>query len=283
MELESLAIKVSRSENLPVLPQIVSQVLKLADDPESSPKALERIIERDPAITAKILRVANSAYYGLHSVPSVSRAISVLGMNTIRQLVVGIAYQQMISGRQSSQQFQKTEFWKHSLAVAIGSRILGKIKMPLRAEELYGAGMMHDVGMLVLDRFCPTEFDQALKSCHEENIPLHEAEQFLYEFDHAVIGGLLAEKWRLTGIMSNAIRYHHEPTADEKTAESTYIIHAADVLANRAGISNHLRPMEIPLDPAAEDYLGLPSEQYEVIMKVMSEEVARAQQAFGID
>src|SRR5271157_330857 len=99
----------ARSENLPVLPQVVSSVLRLADDPDASPKEMERIIERDPGITAKILRVANSAYYGMSQVPTIGRALTALGMNNVRSLVVGVAYQQVISGREMAAHFSKLE------------------------------------------------------------------------------------------------------------------------------------------------------------------------------
>ena len=224
MDLGSLAIKLARSENLPVLPQVVSSVLRLADDPDASPKEMERIIERDPGITAKILRVANSAYYGMSQCPTIGRAVTALGMNTIRSLVVGVAYQQVISGREMAAHYSKLEFWRHSLAVAAACRILGKMKMPAHAEELYGAGMMHDVGMLVMDRFCPEEFDAAIKTAQGESIPLHDAEIMMYGFDHTEVGEILAEKWGLSAIMKNAIRYHHTPYEDADHAESTSIV-----------------------------------------------------------
>ena len=119
MDLHQLSLKIARSENLPVLSNVVTQVLKLADDPNASPRTLEKIIERDPALTAKSLRVSNSSYYGMSQVTSIGRAISVLGMNTIRSLVIGVAYQQILGARTVAQKFDKMLFWKHSLAVAV--------------------------------------------------------------------------------------------------------------------------------------------------------------------
>jgi len=188
VDLRSLEIKVSRSENLPVLPQIVSQVLTLADDPNASARSMERLIEADAAIAAKILRVASSAFYGNTPVPTIGRAISILGMNTIRALVVGIAYQQIMSGRTQSQLFSKVDFWRHCLATAIAARVLGKILMPTKADDLYCAGMLHDVGLLVLDRFAPGDLDSALKTAMEDGMPLYQAEDMLYGFNHAMIG-----------------------------------------------------------------------------------------------
>lgn len=282
MDLRSLEIKVSRSENLPVLPQIVSQVLKLADNPEASPKDMERIVDRDAAITAKVLRVANSSYYGMNNCASTGRAISMLGMNTVRSLVVGIAYQQIIAGRSFASHFNKLEFWRHSLGVATCARILGKLKAPMQAEELYVAGMMHDVGMLVLDRFHPLELDKTVKFAMEEGMCLHQAEQLMFGFDHTQVGAMLAEKWGMTKTIADAVRFHHDPRSADESQISTAIIAIANLLAHQCGLTNNVpgQPNELPEDWV--EMVGLPVEQLEVIKNVTAQEIARAEEAFGI-
>lgn len=282
MDLKSLEIKVSRSENLPVLPQIVSQVLKLADSQEASPKDMERIIERDPAITAKILRVANSSYYGMNNCSSTARAISMLGMNSVRSLVVGVAYQQVISGRSFASHFNKLEFWRHSLGVATSARILAKLKIPMQSEEMYVAGMMHDVGLLVLDRFHPLELDKTVKFAMEEGMSLHEAENLMFGFDHTQVGAMLAEKWGLAKNIVDAVRYHHDPQAAEENVLSTTIVAVANNLSHQCGLTNNVpgQPNEIP--DVWMEALSLPVEQLEIIKNVTAQEIVRAEEAFGI-
>ncbi|MFI5384805.1 MAG: HDOD domain-containing protein [Fimbriimonadales bacterium] len=282
VELQSLEIKMSRSENLPVLPQIASSVLRLADDPDSSSRQMEKLIERDSAIAAKVLRVANSSYYGLGNVPSIGRAISILGMNTVRSLVIGIAYQQIIAARQLSKQFSKVEFWRHSVAVAMAAKILGKLKMPGRAEDLYSAALMHDVGLLVLDRFAPDELDQAIQLAREQKIRLFQAEQLLFDFDHAQIGGLLADRWGLTGPLRNAIRYHHSPAEDEQFMEFTAFVAVADVLAHQCGFTNNMDGCDVELDPELLAVVGIPEEQLDPIRSVIISEIERVQDALQI-
>lgn len=282
MDLESLKIKIARSENLPVLPQIVSQVIKVADDPDGSPKALEKIIERDAAISAKILRVANSSFYGLNQVNSIGRALGVLGMNTVRSLVVAIAYQQIISGRTQSQYFDKVAFWQHSLAVATTARVLGKLRSPGHTEELYSAGMMHDIGLLVMDRFCPDQLDQAIKYSRDEQIPLHQAEATVLGFDHTLVGGLLAEKWGLQGLMRNAIVFHHEPVMDDQCFESTCLIAVANGMAHQSGFTNNGGAPSPEIDATAFTVLELPDEQLTIISTVVSAEIQKAQEAYQI-
>ncbi|HWA83059.1 MAG TPA: HDOD domain-containing protein [Fimbriimonadaceae bacterium] len=267
---------------MPVLPQIASSVLRLADNPDSSAREMEKLIERDSAIAAKVLRVANSSYYGLNSVPSINRAIAILGMNTVRSLVVGIAYQQIIATKQHSKLFSKVDFWRHSIAVATAAKILGKLKMPARAEELYSAALMHDVGMLVLDRFAPSELDQAIEYASTESLRMHQAEQLLYDFDHAQIGGMLAERWGLAGSLRNAIRYHHAPWDDDEHMEFTGFVALADALANDCGFSNQGAEAKVDLDADLVKLVGIAEEQLDPIRAVIVSEVVKAQDALQI-
>jgi HD-like signal output (HDOD) protein len=280
VELETLSLKIARSENLPVLPQIVSAVLKLADDPNSTARDMEKLVEREPAIAAKVLRVANSAYYGGQKVSSVGRAISLLGMMNIRALVVGVAFQQVINEKQNSQNFCKLTLWRHSMAVSTAARILGKMKSPHLAEELYTAGMMHDLGLLVLDRFYPVYLDEAVKMAQSDGIELHLAEQHLFGFDHSHIGGILAERWNFSPIIKHAIRYHHSPAEDEEHFDTTCFIVAANVLAQQCDYHNQVK-VEAPQIPIeAFEAVGIPEEQYDAIRAVLKVEVAKIEEVY---
>jgi HD-like signal output (HDOD) protein len=282
VEFRSLEIKISRSENLPVLPQIASSVIRLADDPDASARDMEKLIERDSAITAKVLRVANSSYYGLSQVPSINRAISILGMNTVRSLVVGIAYRQIVGSKQTSKIFSKVEFWRHSVAVATAAKILAKIKMPGRAEEIYSAALMHDLGFLVMDRFIPDELDQVICYAKDNNMPLQQAERMLNDYDHALIGGLLADRWGLKGAFKSAILYHHCPLEDTEHQQVTTLVTVADLLAHQCGFTNNAAHFAVTIDPEYLEILGVPAEQLEPIRPVIVAEVEKLQEVLQI-
>lgn len=280
MELQDLAVKIARSDNLPVLSQVASSVMRMADDPNASPKNLAKVIEQDPAISAKVLRVANSAYYGASNIASIGMALNMLGLNTVRALVVGIAYQQMISGKPQCKSFSKLAFWEHSLAVAVAARILAKMRMPSESEELYLAGLIHDVGMLVLERFAPEEYSRTIDLAHAEGISMQDAEQRVLGFGHDEVGGLLAEKWSMAPSMIAAVRYHHQPELDLVYGEKTRLIAFAEALAHHAGYSNN-SPAHAE-DTTALTELGMAGEQTEIIRNVIQAEVAKAQEAFQI-
>lgn len=282
MELESLALLVGRSQNLPMLPQVASSIIRLADDPNSSTREMAIIIEQDPAISAKVLRVANSAAYGSRGVACLTTALNLLGMKTMQAMVIAIAYQQVISDKQSAKSFSKLDFWRHSLAAATGARILGKLIAPDEAEELYLTGLIHDVGMLVLDRFIPDDFDSAITLSCEQEIPLHEAETQTLGFNHAEVGALLVEKWELPPRMEGAIRYHHEPLTDNETFRTSSIIAAADTLSYQCGYPNNGTRSPKAINEDTFGNLELPPEQYDAIRSVIASEVEKAHEAFQI-
>ena len=282
VELPTLELKIARSENLSVLPQVVSTVLKMADDPNASPRSIEQIVQRDPAITAKILRVANSSFYGVAQVPSIGRAISVLGLNTMKSLVIAVAYQQAIGTKEQAVKFNKLEFWRHSLAVATGARILAKLTMPLRAEELHAAGMLHDVGILAMDKFCPDVLDRGIEAAKKEGIPLDMALQDIAGFDGSDVGALLAQKWGLSGMIYGAIRYIHEPLSDPDQAKTCSIVATANNIAYRCGFPNSSTVADRGFDEYVLAEIGVPMEQFDAIGSVVQAEVAKAESAFQI-
>ncbi|MCG9895003.1 MAG: HDOD domain-containing protein [Fimbriimonadaceae bacterium] len=276
MELERLEIRIARSENLPVLPQAVSNVLRLADRPETSPRQIASCIERDPAITAKVLKAANSAYFGFTNVQSVSRAISCLGMNSIRSLVISVALQNMLGGRSASQSFNKLEYWQHSFASGVAGRVLASMRLPSKSDELFSAAMMHDIGIIAMERFMPFEFDDCVRQAQKLNVCFHDICRKQQGFDAAEVGALLADKWELPPMLKSAIKNLRRPEADGEWFETTCIVAMADCLANEAGFAAGLPTGDIVRPQAAVEYLNLPDQQFDVIKQVLVTEVERA-------
>lgn len=269
---------------MPVLPQIVSQVLKIVDGPNGAPRDLELIIERDAAIAAKLLKVASSSYYGSLPAETLTRAVALLGFSTVKNLVIGIAYQQMIGAKQGSSLLNKVEFWRHSLGVAVGARAIGKVKSLSYTEELYFLGMIHDIGYLVLDRFDPSNLDTLISTSKSNKISIAVAESFTKCVSHSEAGGLLAEKWNLSPFQLASVRFHHTPRlAEESFVQACSIISLADILAHQIGLSNqspNAEPVEI--SESLIEAIGLPVAQYEAIKKFMGDEVNKVASSLGI-
>lgn len=276
-----MSLRISRSENLPVLPTVVIQILRLFEDPLVSPRSLERIIEQDAALSAKILRVAGSSMYGARSATSVNRALSVLGINTLRSISISLAYQQILTVKKVGAQFDRIAFWRHCLAVGIGARAIARLTNPSVMEELYVAGLMHDIGVLALDRFVPAGLTTAIKKANMHGLSLDEAEREVLGYSHSEAGCLLAENWKLSPLIVAAIRHHHTPEQSGIHKETTNIIAAANCLAYKA---NYPAMPGIVGGREGEPLLtqlGLSEEQIEQVLTSISVEVDQADSVYG--
>lgn len=281
MELSALAIRVARTPGLGMLPQVTSQVLRLVDNPNASPRQIGALIERDAGLASKLLKTANSAYYGAPGkIKTVSQAISLMGLSAVRSVVVGQAYQQMTAVRGASKRFDRLAFWQHSLATATAARVLARLKGWRDPEEAFLTGLLHDAGRLVMDRFLPNELDQVITLSLERVAPLCEMEREVLGYTHVEVGNLLAEQWNLPESMREPLRRHHEDVSFEECPLGC-IIHAANVLAHQAGFALGA-PVLYELPPTVRQSLGIADAQYEGLKQAMVQEVMRVQEALRI-
>lgn len=200
-------------EQMPAFPKSVHQVLKLASDINCSQKELVEVIKKDPVFTLKILRLVNSAYFGLsREITSINHASVYLGLNTLKNVALGLAAVGAIP-RTNVAGLDMGGFWLHSLAVATGTRMLGSMLGVSRDEaaDYFAAGLLHDVGKVVFALYMPEEFKQVADRVAETGNSLAETEREVIEYSHADIGALLAEKWNLPKDLHDAIKRHHEP------------------------------------------------------------------------
>lgn len=217
-------------KELPTLPTVVAQVMVTLDQPSSSARDLERLVANDQAIAARLLKLANSAFYGLPGkVNSLSRAITLLGFNTVRSMVLTIGVVNKFSGQSGNKYFDRGEFWEHSLSVAVASKLLGTKDPSINPEEAHIAGLLHDMGKVVFDFCKPTEFYEAMMRVHEFGVDPRAAERESIGFSHDEVGALLADKWRFPEFIRESMAFHHTP------AEAAHfpVIVSAVALANQ--------------------------------------------------
>lgn len=284
MDLRRFEILVSRSENLPTMPNILTEIISQTFSEESSIGALESKISLDPAVSAKIMRVANSAFYGESSkCTTLTMAISILGFHEVRALVTSLAYHQMMRTKSLSKYLSKSELWKHSVATGVCAKILAKKVLPNETEELYLAGLMHDIGFLALDVLMPNELDVVVRTALTEKSPLHEIEQNFYRWDHSDAGGALASKWGLPPVLSDTIRYHHRPLEANEHLQHTCVIALANDIAHQCGFTNHANTANYETTPMILGIIGLSEEEIDPLKEEVVEKVSAVQSAFGVD
>lgn len=204
-------------KELPTLPTVVAQIMVTMDQPTSSARDLERLIANDQAIAARLLKLANSAFYGLPGkVTSLSRAITLLGFNTVRSMVLTIGIVDRFSGPSTNKYFDRGQFWEHSLSVAVASKQLVGKDPTLNPEEAHIAGLLHDIGKVIADHSVPEKYLKAMQLLHEQDVDQLDAERLAIGISHDEIGALVAVKWRFPDFIREALAYHHRPHEAEE-------------------------------------------------------------------
>lgn len=235
---------------LPTFPVVASRLIEEVARPDATSEEIGRILANDPALTARTLKLANSDFYGFpRKVGSVDLAVLVLGPSTIRDLVLTSSVVQAL-GRSGS---ALEGLWSHSMACGIAARALAERCRYRLTGDAYAAGLLHDVGKVVLRQQDPERFDAVLALCRAQSVPVEEAERGLFGSDHAEVGGWLAERWGLPAEIAEAIAFHHRPDAATRNPALTALVHIANSLAERAGYSWAPGLDPAPLDASAWD------------------------------
>jgi putative nucleotidyltransferase with HDIG domain len=230
---EAIKRTILSAGDLPTLPQIALEVNQLASNPLTGMNEIVRIIRNDPALTAKILRVSNSAFYGMSGrVESLNMALVVLGMREINNLVTCISIFKAFPNKPGEQRFDRKTFWEHSAACGEIARVIAS-KLHLRMHGVeFTAGLLHDIGKVVLEQHYHDEFMAALTFSQAQNLVSTEAERNVLGVDHAEIGAWLCERWHLPECITEAIRYHHQPTLAPQNKTLSAVVHLSDIITN---------------------------------------------------
>lgn len=211
-------------------------------------KELEHLLSTDPALAGRVLKIANSAYYGISGkVSSVQMAATVLGTDTLLQIITLVGYSKMLGRTLEGYGLDSGELWKHSLAVAICARLIEETLQAKNGEDAFLAGLMHDAGKIILDTYIQDRQLLFTRYAHLTHAPMTVTEQKILEFTHADIGGELCRKWNLPETMATAIQFHHTP-ADSGGNRLAYILNLADHMAQGLFSASEAAPLKETLE-----------------------------------
>jgi HD-like signal output (HDOD) protein len=208
---DQIKSSVEKIQNLPTLPKVAIRILEIASDPEVSVREVSSSIHQDPALAARVLKVANSPFYGMsRQVDSLQLALVILGLNEVRNIALGITILNAMSDLKSSVNYNREEFWIHSVGCGVVARILGR-KLNFRCEGTdFIAGLLHDIGKIIIDEYFSSKFVAIFNETFKHKPPMLEAEREILGESHEQVGGWLAEKWRLPETLCDAIVHHHD-------------------------------------------------------------------------
>ena len=255
-------------QNLPAMPQVITKAQRIMADPNSSLKDLANIAKTDQAIVAKALRMANSAYYGLRGkVSSIEHFSVMLGHKGFGELVTMSAASKLLGGRLKGYGVDAGALWRHSLVVAFGARIIANRTVPDLANDAFTAGIIHDVGKLILDQSIFERKDEFEDLFREGQRTLVEAEKEILGFDHAEMASDMCKRWRFPPSLAIPIKFHHSPSLSGGN-QLAYTLNIADSMALMSDVEVDVDDMLDRLDDTAAGFLGL---QYEDVSDIMTE------------
>jgi HD-like signal output (HDOD) protein len=266
---------------MPALPVTVAKVLEITSNPKTSPADLNQIISLDPVLMGKVMRLINSAYYSLpNQITSLVRAIIMLGINTVKNLALSTAVLGTLGRASDFQALNMEGFWRHSISVGVTAKLIATSRNvdPKIREEYFIAGLLHDIGKIPLNNKLAKEYVLAVSNTDREHTPLYKSEEQIMMVNHAMVGKLIIENWRLGENLSDAVTFHHnlsDYTGSHRDLVVTVAV--ANLFSNtyELGFSGDRYPEELPTEVLAE--AGVDWDYLEGIEDSVKAEIEKAQ------
>lgn len=268
--------------DLVTLPDVFIRINQLVENPNSSTSDIAQAVSQDPAFTVRLLRVANSSFYGFSStIDTVSKAVSIIGTSQIRNLALSTSVANTFSGL-PNQLVSMENFWRHSLYCGLVARKLAKLAGKCDAEAVFTAGLLHDIGELVIFNRLPEQAKETLLLVLDgaDELPVYKAEQQTMGIDHAQVGGELARQWNLPPMLEECIAFHHDIRAARGYPREAALVHIANILAQMAEVDTLVLADVTPIDPEAWKITGLKEEVIGQTIRETQAEIVEAEKLY---
>lgn len=274
---EEMFQRIDNIHGLPTLSVVATKVLSLLQNIEVPAKDLVTVLENDQAIVPKLLRLVNSSFFGFSKkISNVQHAVMLLGYNTVRNAVLSVEVINAMQLKKQTCGFDLTEFWRHAVAVAVISTYLDEQTGRKYCEDVFTAGLIHDIGKIVMALYFTERFEQTWECMHQENLSFFEAEKRFFPLVHPEIGAQLTKKWNLSDRLQHVVARHHSGTSSNKDRNLVLIVHAADAMANQNADSENLNPEKWPICLAARESLENQINSVEQWMPDLEEQIQTA-------
>ncbi|UQZ89626.1 HD family phosphohydrolase [Deltaproteobacteria bacterium Smac51] len=260
--------EVRRIKNLPTVPGVVAKISRMVENPETSAAEVGKLISQDQVLSAKVLRMANSAFFGMsRKISNIPSALMILGFDVVKGLVLTSSVFDMIQKSMGG-------LWEHSIGCAAAAGAVATALGRDDAEEILVAGLLHDLGKVVLALNMPDEVAMIRAKVEEENLFFYEAETAILDFHHGEVGLWLAEHWNLPESLGEPMRLHHNPERAVVYPECTAIVHIADSIIRGWGFGFPGDSLVPPISPAAWEMLGLKVTDFPAILDILEPKLA---------
>ncbi len=275
-------VEITRDSEITSIKQTVGRLLNIINDPNSSAKDLKDIIEIDPPMSARLLKLANSAYYGYRKkINAIKEAIICIGFEAVKELALNQKVCEMFNDDTNYYGYSRISLWKHSIAVALLSKSIYRSEFRERGENIYAAGLLHEIGIIILDQFQQYDFINALKKSKNDKINLADSEDAVFGFNHLDIGMAVAEDWGLSDELVVAIGNHCKPDNFSNEFKKTIMtIYIADFIIQSRNIGYVDTPYRNKmLFQKSLMKLNIKEKAVDLIMKEVEEEIKEMEKA----
>lgn len=270
--------------DLPTLPDVVAKLNRMISDPRTSAADINDVISRDLALSAKILKLVNSPYYGFsRRITTITYAVVILGFNTVRNLALSAFI--FDAFRKRGQLFDVKEFWRHSIATAFAAAAVARVVDEEQEENAFMAGLLHGIGKVVMNQYLPDDMQKVMQFAKREETRFAEAEEQVLDYSHAELGGLLLERWNLPETIVETVLYHEHPGDYETSGEAASlcrIVHFGNILVCSLCFGSSGDERVPRLDHGVWERLGLSWEQVDTLMGDLTGEIDRADEFFSM-
>lgn len=269
--------------DLPTLPTVVSRIISQIANPATNAADIGKLIEQDQALTSKVLRLVNSAYYGFpKQIKSIQHAVVILGFNKVKTVTTTAAVFDLIRQRDCAG-LDLRRFWQHALGSAIASKVTAEyIGIGHSAEDAFIGGLLHDLGKVVLDQFQHQLYAPVLQYARDKGILLTEAEDEVLGLNHTQIGEWVMEKWRLPQVIVCMVRHHHSPNNSPDRREMVNAVHMGDILVRALGVGNGGDNRIPAIDPATAASHMIDAALLREMVDTLVAEIAKAEDFFAL-
>lgn len=263
------------------LPEITTRIVEVVEDPKSTAQDMRDIVKNDPALAAKILKVVNSAFYGLPSqISSLDRAIVMLGLSAVKNIALAASLARLFRPGAISAKFSARDLWLHSVAVGTCARLLAHAGRGA-TEEAFVAGLVHDMGLLVEYQIVPDKLHAVVTRCENADEDFMGVEREIIGADHRAFGGALAARWKFPPGLRHAIVYHHDPAPlKPEFQRAVGTVYAADTLCCQSQIGFWLTARGQQISSDLLDQIHVTPDQVQQVLEVLPERIAETQQIF---
>jgi putative nucleotidyltransferase with HDIG domain len=269
----------SKINSLPSMPATGAKMLKMLEDPETAVDEIEDVMRHDPGLTGNVLKLANSAYFGIPSkIASTRQAIVMLGLKKLVQLVIASCVNAVMDKPVPGYNMPPGNLWRHSIAVSIAAEALVRDKENFEAQDMFTPALLHDIGKLILGQFVKEE-QEAIEKIADTGMPYVEAEQLVLGTNHAEIGAQILARWSFPREIVEAVRWHHDPDQAGEAAASVDIVYLANFLCQTDGGHDQIVTGCPELSKAVIERLRLNVSQFDEIKTKVSQWVDELSQA----